>query len=79
MRVDEHWSLSKSESCSFLLAASDINFGLRFTLNHSLCSGESLILHSKKFMSCNRLLKTGCNSIVGATLFQVINNIEQYC
>ena len=33
----------------------------------------------QKIMSCNRLLKTGCNNIVGATLFLVVNNIEQYC
>ena len=25
------------------------------------------------------LLKTGCSNVVGATLFLVVNNIEQYC
>ena len=33
----------------------------------------------KIIMVCNRLLKTGCNNVVGATLFIVVNNIEQYC
>ena len=29
-------------------------------------------------MRCNRLLKTGCSNVVGATLFLVVNHIEQY-
>ena len=33
----------------------------------------------QKIMSCNRLLKTGWYYVVGATLFLVVNNIEQYC
>ena len=65
MRVDEHWSLSKSESCSFLLAASDINFRLRFTLNRSLCSEESLILLLGKHCSW---LSTILNNIVESEL-----------
>ena len=40
-----------------------------------------LMITRQKIMSCNRLLKTGCNNVnvVGATLFLVVNNIEQYC
>ena len=33
----------------------------------------------QKVTSRKRLLKTGYNNIVGATLFLVVNNIEQYC
>ena len=33
----------------------------------------------QKIMSCNRLLKTECNNVVGATLLPIVNSIEQYC
>ena len=33
----------------------------------------------KKIMSCERLLKTGCKNVVGAILFNVVNNIVQHC
>ena len=41
----------------------------------SMCSSGTW----EKIASCKRLLKTGCNNIVEATLFLVVNNIEQYC
>ena len=34
---------------------------------------------AKKLGHCNRLLKTGCNNVVGATLFLVVNDIVQHC
>ena len=37
------------------------------------------ILHGKKLGHCNRLLKTGCNNVVGATLFLVVNDIVRHC
>ena len=43
------------------------------------CTRIAYVVHGKKIMSCNRLLKTGCNNVVGATLFLVVNNIGQYC
>ena len=36
---------------------------------------STTVLHGKKLGHCNRLLKTGCNNVVGATLFQVVNDI----
>ena len=36
-------------------------------------------VHGKKLGHCNRLLKTGCNNVVGATLFLVVNDIVQHC
>ena len=41
----------------------------------SICSSGTW----QKIMSFNRLLKIGFNNIVGATLFLIVNNIEQYC
>ena len=32
-----------------------------------------------KIMSCNRLLKTGLNTVVLPTLFNVVNNMVQHC
>ena len=33
----------------------------------------------KKIISCERLLKTKCNNVVGVTLFNVVNNIVLHC
>ena len=35
---------------------------------------------SPKYTAKNqKLLKTGCNDVVGATLFNVVNNIVRHC
>ena len=50
--------------------------------NYYLCVGTSCwqdcgILY---YMVKNqKLLKTGCNNVVGTTLFNVVNNIVQHC
>ena len=50
-----------------------------YVMGQFTCELRRSITTRRKIMSCNRLLKTGCNNIVGATLFLVVNNIEQYC
>ena len=44
-----------------------------------LCEDGDDSFTPQRIASCKRLLKTGYNNIVGATLFLVVNNIEQYC
>ena len=39
---------------------------------------EAQTVHGKKLGHCNRLLKTGCNNVVGATLLLVVNDIVQH-
>ena len=38
-----------------------------------------LEMYTAQIMHCSRLLKTGCNNVVGATLFLVFDNIVQRC
>ena len=45
----------------------------------AVCLLLTHLLHGKKLGHCNKLLKTGCNSVVGATLFLVVNDIVQHC
>ena len=63
----------------FGVTAEKVGYVLGAVLTPSLGGKCRCYYTRQKIMSCNRLLKTGCNNIVGATLFLVVNNIEQYC
>ena len=87
LSIAGHFSKKSSEfryKCSYLrLSCSNFRVCLmtsKFAYSEAKFRSQVHTFDTRqKIMSCNRLLKTGCNNIVGATLFLVVNNIEQYC